>query len=426
MILKSSQKKLQILNLELHIAKKITYKNKSDRQISRPIISIATLGIALGLCVMILAVAIVTGFKAGITEKLTGFGSHIQISNYDNNNSFETLPIDINLVPINRLSKIEGVKHLQSYATKPGILKTKSEIQGVVLNGIALNYDWSFFKNNLVEGDTITLNETKKSNQVLVSEKLAQLLHLKLGDKLSVYFIQQPPRMRRFTISGIYNTGMDEFDKLFVICDMRHIQKLNNWEENQVSGVEITVDEFKDLDEIKEVIREDVAGIFTDDGSTFKVRSIKQKHPQIFNWLEMLDVNVWIILGLMILVAGFNMISGLLIIILEKTNMIGVLKALGTNNWSIRKIFLYQSSMIIGKGMLWGNIIGIGFCLIQYHFEIISLDPVNYYLDTVPVNLNILHLFLLNLGTLIATVSMLLVPSYWITKISPAKAIRFD
>jgi len=426
LILKSSQKKLQILNLELHIAKKITYKNKSDRQISRPIISIATLGIALGLCVMILAVAIVTGFKAGITEKLTGFGSHIQISNYDNNNSFETLPIDINLVPINRLSKIEGVKHLQSYATKPGILKTKSEIQGVVLNGIALNYDWSFFKNNLVEGDTITLNETKKSNQVLVSEKLAQLLHLKLGDKLSVYFIQQPPRMRRFTISGIYNTGMDEFDKLFVICDMRHIQKLNNWEENQVSGVEITVDEFKDLDEIKEVIREDVAGIFTDDGSTFKVRSIKQKHPQIFNWLEMLDVNVWIILGLMILVAGFNMISGLLIIILEKTNMIGVLKALGTNNWSIRKIFLYQSSMIIGKGMLWGNIIGIGFCLIQYHFEIISLDPVNYYLDTVPVNLNILHLFLLNLGTLIATVSMLLVPSYWITKISPAKAIRFD
>lgn len=414
------------MNLELLIAKKITYKNKSDRQISRPIISIATLGIALGLCVMILAVAIVTGFKAGITEKLTGFGSHIQISNYDNNNSFETNPIDKNLVPMDRLGKLEGIKHLQSYATKPGILKTENDIQGIILNGIALNYDWSFFKNNLVQGDTIALDTARKSNQVLVSQKLAQLLHLKLGDKLSVYFIQQPPRMRRFTISGIYNTGMDEFDKLFVMCDMRHIQKLNNWEENQVSGIEITLNEFKNLEEIQDIIKEDIGNIFTDDGSTFKVRSIKQKYPQIFNWLEMLDVNVWIILGLMILVAGFNMISGLLIIILEKTNMIGILKALGTNNWSVRKIFLYQSTMIIGKGMIWGNIIGIGFCLIQYHFEIISLDPVNYYLDTVPINLNVLHLLLLNLGTLIATVSMLLIPSFWITKISPAQAIKFD
>jgi len=414
------------LNLELYIAKKITYKNKSDRQISRPIISIATLGIALGLAVMILAIAIVTGFKAGITEKITGFGSHIQISNYDNNNSFETYPIDINLVPFDRLSQIEGIKHVQTYATKPGIIKTKEEIQGVVLSGASLNYDWSFFKNKLVEGDTISLLSSKKSNQVLISEKLAKLLHLKVGEKLIMYFVQQPIRQRAFTISGIYNSGMDEFDKLFVICDMRHIQKLNNWKDNQVSGIEITLDDFKNLDETKNQIRNTVSGIFTEDGSTFKVRSIKQRHPQIFNWLEMLDLNVWIILGLMILVAGFNMISGLLIIILEKTNMIGILKALGTDNWSVRKIFLYQSSMIIGKGMLWGNLIGIGICLVQYHFQLISLDPVNYYLDTVPINLNLFHLFLLNLGTLIATVSMLLVPSYYITRITPSKAIRFD
>ena len=414
------------MNLELYIAKKITYKNKSDRQISRPIISIATLGIALGLAVMILAIAIVTGFKAGITEKITGFGSHIQISNYDNNNSFETYPIDINLVPFDRLSQIEGIKHVQTYATKPGIIKTKEEIQGVVLSGASLNYDWSFFKNKLVEGDTISLLSSKKSNQVLISEKLAKLLHLKVGEKLIMYFVQQPIRQRAFTISGIYNSGMDEFDKLFVICDMRHIQKLNNWKDNQVSGIEITLDDFKNLDETKNQIRNTVSGIFTEDGSTFKVRSIKQRHPQIFNWLEMLDLNVWIILGLMILVAGFNMISGLLIIILEKTNMIGILKALGTDNWSVRKIFLYQSSMIIGKGMLWGNLIGIGICLVQYHFQLISLDPVNYYLDTVPINLNLFHLFLLNIGTLIATVSMLLVPSYYITRITPSKAIRFD
>jgi len=414
------------LNLELYIAKKITYKNKSDRQISRPIISIATLGIALGLSVMILAIAIVTGFKAGITEKITGFGSHIQISNYDNNNSFETYPIDINLVPLDRLSQIEGIKHIQSFATKPGIIKTKEEIQGVVLSGASLNYDWAFFKDKLVKGDTISMIPSKKSNQVLISEKLAKLLHLNVGEKLTMYFVQQPIRMRSFTISGIYNSGMDEFDKLFVICDMRHIQKLNNWEDNQVSGIEITLADFKNLDETKGLIRDNITGIFTKDGSAFKVRSIKQRHPQIFNWLEMLDLNVWIILGLMILVAGFNMISGLLIIILEKTNMIGILKALGTDNWSVRKIFLYQSAMIIGKGMLWGNLIGIGICLVQYHFQIISLDPVNYYLDTVPINLNVFHLFLLNIGTLIATVSMLLLPSYWITRITPSKAIKFD
>ncbi len=414
------------MNLELYIAKKITYKNKSDKQISRPIISIATLGIALGLSVMILAIAIVTGFKAGITEKLTGFGSHIQISNYDNNNSFETYAIDQNLIPIERLSQIEGIKHIQTYATKPGIIKTKEEIQGVVLNGASLNHDWSFFKDKLVEGEIINMTPSKKSNQVLISEKLAKLLHLNIGEKLIMYFVQDPIRQRAFTISGIYNSGMDEFDKLFVICDMRHIQKLNNWKDNQVSGIEITIDDFKKLAETKELIRNNVTGIFSDDGSTFKVRSIKQKYPQIFNWLEMLDVNVWIILGLMILVAGFNMVSGLLIIILEKTNMIGILKALGTDNWSVRKIFLYQSSMIIGKGMLLGNLIGIGICLIQYHFQLISLDPVNYYLDTVPINLNWFHLLLLNIGTLIATVSMLLVPSYWITRITPSKAIKFD
>jgi len=414
------------LNLELHIARKITYQNKSDRQISRPIISIATLGIALGLSVMILAVAIVTGFKAGITEKLTGFGSHIQISNYDNNSSFETYPIDKDLVPIDRLTQIEGIKHIQTYATKPGIIKTENEIQGVVLSGASQNYDWAFFKDKLVEGEIINILPSVKSNDILISEKLTNLLHLKLGDKLTLYFVQQPVRMRRFTIKGIYNSGMDEFDKLFVICDMRHIQKLNNWTNNQVSGIEITLNDFKNLDETKELIRDNVAGIFTDDGSTFKVRSIKQKYPQIFNWLEMLDLNVWIILALMILVAGFNMISGLLIIILEKTNMIGILKALGTDNWSVRKIFLYQSAMIIGKGMILGNLIGIGVCLIQYHFQLISLDPVNYYLDTVPINLDILHLLLLNIGTLIATVSMLIVPSYWITRITPSKAIKFD
>ncbi len=414
------------MNLELFIAKKITYKNKSDKQISRPIIKIATLGIALGLSVMILAIAIVTGFKAGITEKLSGFGSHIQVSNYDNNNSYETYPIDKNLIPIDAFSQLPEVNNVQPYATKPGIIQAKDEMQGVVLSGASLDYDWSFFKDKMVDGNILKLNASKKSNQVLISENLAKLLQLKLGDKFSVYFIQKPVRMRSFTITGIYNTGMNEFDKLFVVCDIRHIQKLNKWNENQVSGIEITLNNFDKLEETKNIIRDNVSGIFTQEGSAFKVRSIKQRHPQIFNWLDMLDINVWIILGLMVLVAGFNMVSGLLIIILEKTNMIGILKALGTDNLSVRKIFLYQSAIIIGKGMLLGNIIGIGICLIQYYFEIMNLDPVNYYLDTVPINLNLFHLLLLNIGTLIATVSMLLVPSYWITRITPSKAIKFD
>ncbi|WP_320017655.1 FtsX-like permease family protein [Labilibaculum manganireducens] len=414
------------MNLELFIAKKITISKKGGGNISHPIISIAKISISLGIAVMILAVAIVTGFKSEITNKVIGFGSHIQITNYDNNSSFETKPIEKNAISVSSIEKIPGVSHIQSFATKPGILKTKADIQGIVLNGIGKDYDWSFFKNHLVEGKTIQLTDSTKSNDILISEKLSNLLQLKVGDKLSVYFIQQPPRVRSFTVAGIYNTGMEEFDKLFLICDIQHIQKLNDWSDNQVSGYEIFIDNFDDLDLIDQQIKGITAASFTDDGAGLKVRSIVRKYPQIFSWLDMLDMNVWIILSLMILVAGFNMVSGLLIIILEKTNMIGILKALGTENWSIRKIFLYQSAMLIGQGLLWGNIIGISVCLLQYFFKIIPLDPTNYYVDTVPINLKITHIILLNIGSLIATVSMLLVPSYLITKITPAKAIKFD
>lgn len=413
------------MNLELFIAKKITTGEKGEKKMSRPIIKIAKLSIALGISVMILAVAIVTGFKSEITNKVTGFGSHIQITNYDNNSSFETQPIDKSIIDTNLIKQIHGIRHIQAFATKPGILKTKSEIQGIVLNGIGKDYDWSFFSKNLVEGEIFKLEE-KSSNQILISEKLSKLLQVKIGDKISVYFIQQPPRERRFVISGIYNTGMEEFDKLFLVCDMRHIQKLNDWEENQVSGYEIFIDDFDEISELTYLVKQSTASSFTKEGGSVKVRNILRKYPQIFSWLDMLDLNVWIILSLMILVAGINMVSGLLIIILEKTNMIGILKALGTKNWSIRKVFLYQSSMIIGKGMLWGNVIGIGLCLLQYYFEIIPLDPTNYYVDTVPVNIKLSHLLLLNVGSLIATVAMLLIPSYLITKISPAKAIKFD
>lgn len=414
------------MNLELFIAKKITISEKGDGNISHPIISIAKLSIALGISVMILAVAIVTGFKSEITNKVIGFGSHIQITNYDNNSSFETEPIRRNIVSIDRIKSITGIKHVQAFATKPGIIKTELEIQGVVLNGVGSDYSWDFFKKHIVEGDTLQLSKVGKSNDILISENLSSLLHLKLGDKISLHFIQKPPRMRRFTIKGIYNTGMQEFDQLFLVCDIKHIQKLNDWTENQISGYEIFIDDFDNLEAIEQQVKGITASSFSDNGASLKVRNIVRQNPQIFSWLDMLDLNVWVILSLMIIVAGFNMVSGLLIIILEKTNMIGILKALGTPNWSIRKIFLYQSAMLIGKGVLWGNVIGISICLLQYWFKIIPLDPANYYVDTVPIHLSITHLVLLNVGSLVATVSMLVVPSYLISKISPAKAIKFD
>lgn len=414
------------MNLELFIAKRISTKKSGEKNIAQPIITIAKTSISLGICVMILAIAIVTGFKSEITNKVTGFSSHIQITNYDNNSSFETQPIEKGQVPINEIKNIKGVSHIQPFTTKPGILKTKSDFQGVILQGIDFDYKWKFFQDNLVKGTIFQLDQKKKNNHIILSQKLANLLHLKIGDKVNLHFIQNPPRMRRFTISGIYNTGMEEFDKLFVLCDMRHLQKLNDWNKNQISGYEIFIDDFKNLEQIEYQVKIATASSFSTTGSALKVRSIERKYPQIFGWLEMININVWVILTLMIAVAGVNMISGLLIIILEKTPTIGILKAMGTSNWSIRKIFLYQASIIIGKGMMWGNIIGIGACLIQKYCKIIPLDPVSYYVDTVPININLFSILLLNIGSLILTVAMLLIPSYLITKINPIKAIQFD
>ncbi len=413
------------LNFELFIAKKTTKEEKGKKKISRPIIKIAKLSIVLGISVMIISVAIVTGFKSEITKKLTGFVAHIQITNYDNNSSFETLPVDKGIVNTDLIKQIPGVKHIQTFSTKPGILKSKKAIQGIILNGIGNDYDWRFFKQHLVAGEVFKLEE-KTGNQILISKKLSDLLQVNTGDKISVYFIQKPLRERRFTISGIYNTGMDDFDKLFLVCDMRHIQKLNNWTEAQISGYEIFIDDFNQIESQTNLIKQATVNTFTSDGGSVKVQSIDRKYPHIFSWLEVLDLNVWVILFLMILVAGINMISGLLIIILEKTEMIGVLKTLGTANFPIRKIFLYHAILIIGKGMLWGNLIGLSLCFIQYHFKIIPLNPLNYYVDTVPIQLQLKHVILLNTGSLIASISMLLAPSYLITKISPVKAIRFN
>ena len=414
------------MNLELFIAKRIHFSREGKRQVTPPAVRIAIIGIALGLAVMILSVAIVIGFKKEIRNKVIGFGSHIQVTNFDNNSSFETRPVAINDSLMRQIEAIPGVRYAEVFATKPGILKTKDDFQGIILKGVGTGFDWDFFRQHLVEGDVFSVTSGKPGTDVLISRYLADLLRLKTGDSFLTYFVQDEVRARKFRISGIYDTGFADYDKLFVVADIKQIQRLNGWDSDQVSGLEISVDRFDRLDEIT-----DRVALYLDEttdraGNSFYTRSVKDLNPMIFNWLDVLDTNVVIILVLILAVAGFTMISGLLIIILERTQMIGILKALGENNASIRKVFLYVSFFLIGKGMIWGNAIGIAICLLQSKLHPLKLDPSVYYLDAVPIDLNIWSLLLLNIGTLAAAMLMMLGPSYLITKIDPAKTIRFE
>jgi len=415
------------LNTEFFIAKRIISEKKEKKGISQPIVTIAVIGISLGLAVMILAIAIASGFKTEISNKLIGFGSHIQIINYDTNISYETVPIKKDQPFFEDVKNLKGVKQIQQFGIKAGIIKTKSQdIHGVVLKGVGTDFDWSFFEQSIVAGKTFRVDDTSRTNKIIISEHIANLLKLKPGDKIAAYFIQDPPRMRVFSISGIYNTSLAEFDEKFIIVDLGHIQRLNNWNKNQISGYEVIIDDFSQIDKVARDVRDIVGFNFDPSGAKLKVQNIKEKYPQMFDWLNLTDMNVWIILILMTAVAGFNMVSSLLILILERTNMIGILKAIGTQNWSIRKIFLYQSAFLISKGLFWGNLIGIAICFIQMKFQLFSLDPSSYYLEAVPINLKLWHILALNLGTLFVTVLMLVIPSYIISKLSPEKTIRFE
>jgi len=408
------------------IARRLIRERRHGAAFSRPINVIAIIGIALGLAVMILAVSILTGFKQQIRDKVAGFGAHIQVVNFDANISYETVPVTADMPLISKISSQPGVKTVQVFATKAGIIKTDDNMQGVVLKGIGSDYDWNFFSTNLVEGEVVTVTDTARTDNVLISKKISDMLGLKLGDSFSMFFVQDPPRMRKFTITGIYETSLEEFDKTYLFCDIEHIRRLNGWESNQVSGFEIFINDFTELDMVTDAIRDAIGYRVADDEEQLKVTNIRSRYPQIFDWLDFQDTNVIIILTLMILVAGFNMISGLLILILEKTNMIGILKAMGAENKLIRNIFLYQASWLTVKGLFWGNVIGIGLALLQQETGIISLDPSSYYLKSVPVNIDILHILILNAGTMAAIIIMLLIPSQLIARITPVKAIRYD
>ena len=370
--------------------------------------------------------SLVIGFKSEVRNKVIGFGSHIQITNLDAVSSYETHPIEAGDSMLAALADYKEVSHVQRYSTKPGMIKTEDAFQGMVLKGVGPEFDARFMKEHLLEGEIPVFSDSVSTNKVIISKALATKLKLKLGDKIYTYFIQDDVRARRLTIAGIYQTNFSEYDNLFMLTDLYMVNRLNGWQPEQVSGVELLVRDYDQLQDITYEIAADTDNQKDSLGGTYYVRSIEQLNPQIFEWLGLLDTNIWVILVLMMGVAGFTMISGLLIIIIERTNMIGILKALGANNFTIRKTFLWFSVFLIGKGMIWGNVIGLAFCFLQSNYKIFKLDPANYYMDSVPVSFNVLLFSLINIGTLLAAVLMLIGPSFLITKINPASSMRYE
>jgi len=408
------------------IAKRLIRERKGESSFSRPINVIAIIGIALGIAVMIVSLSILTGFKQQIRDKVAGFGSHIQVTNFDSNTSFETTPISSNQDFLAKTEAIAGINHIQVFATKAGIIQVNDNIQGVVLKGVSSDYDWKFFSSNLIDGEVFNVNDTLRTDKVILSKKICDQLGLKTGDSFNMHFVQEPPRSRKFIISGIYETSLEDFDKIFVFCDIGHIIRLNGWENDQISGFEIYIDNFDDLEEMTYLVKDAIGYQLTEDSEKLRVTSVRDRYPQIFEWLNFQDLNVVIIIILMLLVAGFNMISGLLILILEKTNMIGVLKAIGAGDNLIGRIFLIQAGWLTAKGLFWGNLIGIGLSMLQLKYEIIKLDPSSYYLKSVPINIDLIHILILNIGAMTAIILMLLIPARLISRITPVKAIRYE
>ena len=414
------------MSFPLFIARRLYRDTDGGKQVSRPAVLIAMVGIAIGLAVMIITVAVVIGFKREVRNKVTGFGSHIQITNFDAVRSYETHPVVVGDSMLAALAANPDIKHVQRYSTKPGMIKTDDAFQGMVLKGVGPEFDATFFRDNLLEGEIPAFSDSAATGQVVISKALVDKLKLKLGDKIFTYYIQDNVRVRPLAVTGIYQTNFSEYDNLFLLTDLYTVNRLNNWKPDQVSGAELQVKDYDRLPDITYEVAESTDNRADKYGGVYFVQNIEESNPQIFEWLGLLDLNVWVILILMIGVAGFTMISGLLIIIIERTNMIGILKALGANNLTIRKVFLWFSVFLIGKGMIWGNAIGLVFCLIQSQFHLFKLDPESYYVDSVPVSFNVWLFLLINAGTLLASVLMLLGPSYLITKINPASSMRYE
>ncbi len=411
------------MNFEFFIARRLL-KGDGTRAVSVPIVRIALVGIALGVCVMLLSIFIITGFKKEITDKLSGFGAHLNVVAYDNNSSFAGNQIVADDSLVTGIRSLPEVGEAYVYITRPAILKSKEEIHGVVLRGVDSSYSASFFKDHLVDGQFPDYRGSGASNDVVLSASVASLLGLKTGDKVAAHFVQDPPRVRMLTVAGVYDTGFKEYDDMMVLYDLRHLQKLNGWEKNEVSGIAIELKDINRTAEVKEKV--DALLPWDDDNNFYKLETLRESAPQVFDWLDLLNMNVWVILVLIVIVAVFNMVSGLLILILDKTSLIGILKALGYRDVGLRKLFLYLSLALTGRGMLLGNVLALVLGGLQYKFKLISLDASSYYMDTVPVHFDWFYWLLLNVGVLLISVLMLVVPTMLISKIKPIKAIRFE
>lgn len=414
------------MNFELFIAKRIISSKPNKNNKTKPLVGTAIIAIALGLTVMILSVAILTGFKKEITDKLVGFSSHIQIVNLDNNTSFETAPIQADSKLEKQFAEIPEIIHVQRFATKAAIIYAKPDLQGIVLKGIDDSYNYNFLSRFLISGEIKPFNDSIISNEVIISKSLASLLKLKIGDRMRTFFIPETRAARPFVVGAIYSTGLEEFDRLIVFCDIRHIQKVSGWNTTQITGYELILADDKYLETTAEKLFEITVNKLAEGGDGLDVQTVREISAGFFDFLKLTDTNVWVILVLMILVSGFNMVSGLLILIINRTSMIGILKALGASTRSLQKVFLIQAAYIISIGLVLGNLFGLSICFAQDWFKIIPLDPASYFVDTVPINLNPIHILLLNLGALMITLIMLIIPSGIISKISPAKTIKFD
>lgn len=430
------------MNFPFFIAKRIAVEDKAS--FSKLIIRFAVISVALSVGVMIVSTALMSGFKTEIQKKIFDFWAHIHLTDASLNQTFtEANPIDKNQEFIRLLDTIKkvsfyttvgegtsekevfveskkGIRHVQSYGIIPGIIKVKDEIEGVILKGVGKDYDWEFLAKYIKKGRALNLPDSTLSREILISQQTANRLKLDTGSTFLIVIPRQNEYLkRRFTVSGIYKTGLEEYDTRFAFIDLRQVQKLRGWKENEVSGIEIFVEDLDDLDIITEYIYYDLLP------TNMYAETVKDKFPQNFEWLELQDINEVVILALMIIVAIINMITALLILIIERTQTVGILKALGNNNREIRKIFLYYAGYILVWGLFWGNLLGLGFSLAQKYFKFITLSEADYYLSVAPIQLNFGTIILLNIGTLVITLIALILPTYMVTKIDPVRAIRF-
>lgn len=417
------------MNLEYFIAKRLIAAKNHKSSISAPIIKIAIAAIAIGMIMMIVSVATGIGLQQKIREKVAAFNGHIIITNYDDNQSEVSInPISTNQDFYPKFKNVEGINHIQAVATKAGIIRTETSFEGIIFKGVGKDYQWKNLEEYLIQGKLPDVSK-KLNPDVLVSKYLADRLGLKVGDKFNTFFMKensnQLPNLRVFVVAGIYNSGFQEFDATYIIGDIRHLQRINKWKPDQVGAFEVFIDDFNKIEQKGQEVYDNTQNK-EDASKTLDTQTISEKYYNIFEWLQLFDFNIIVILVIMVIVATINMVVALLVLILERTQMIGILKAIGASNWTVRKIFLYNAFYLIMRGLLWGNIIGIGLIVIQQQFGIVKLNPDSYYVNVAPAHLDWLYILLLNIGTLIICLAVLLIPSYIVTKISPVKAIRFD